>query len=444
MPEPIVHVVHCIDAEGPLTETLEATFLRLEASFGISLAPSEKNLEQIRRKQLDLNGWEDAAARMVAPELLDYNDTWEAIESNYRFCSDPAFRAAHSDSFGNGWVYNWYCMDHVGFEANPRQRDFGFHKVFDFYRNMIEADGAPDGIHFHFHPIPFSKAAHHRATHFFAQDNTLYQILARRIIDRHWFPCSYRPGFNATRPDSHWFLEQFIPFDFANQAMDEPDVSQADRRQGRFVDWRRAPCNWQPYHPAHDDYQVEGNCRRFIARCLNIGTRARLLRQADVDQAFQEAAEGKPVVLSFIDHDFRRIHTDVSEVQAMLESAAERHPGVSFRHSESRQAMQHAMGLSSKGLELSLTLDGKLLLIDADSDTFGPQPFLAIKTKSGNYLHDNCDFQHPHREWSYTFDEESIPLEEVETVGVAACTPAGEVCVTTLDVHERSTQITQL
>ena len=31
------------------------------------------------------------------------------------------------------------------------------------------------------------------------------QILSRRIIDRSWFPSTNRPGFQVTRPDSHWF-----------------------------------------------------------------------------------------------------------------------------------------------------------------------------------------------------------------------------------------------
>ena len=30
-----VHVVHCIDTEGPLKETIHATFKRLEEMFGL-------------------------------------------------------------------------------------------------------------------------------------------------------------------------------------------------------------------------------------------------------------------------------------------------------------------------------------------------------------------------------------------------------------------------
>ena len=33
------------------------------------------------------------------------------------------------------------------------------------------------------------------------------------------FPRRIVPGFHVIRPDSHWFLEQHIPFDFSNQAV---------------------------------------------------------------------------------------------------------------------------------------------------------------------------------------------------------------------------------
>ena len=135
------------------------------------------------------------------------------------------------------------------------------------------------------------------------------------------------------RPDSHWFLEQFIPFDYSSQAMaPTAETRTRSHRRGRALgDWRRAPATWEPYHPAHDDYQVPGQCRRWIARCLNVGTRFRLLTERDVRQAFEEAQEGKPVVLAFTNHDFRDMRPDVDCVRAMLSSVAAEFPDVPFR-----------------------------------------------------------------------------------------------------------------
>lgn len=274
MSEAIVDVVHCIDTEGPLHEPLSATFERLSYVFGVDLEPTRANLKALQSGEVDLSGKEDAVRAMIAPDLLAYNDTWDKIDAMLLDIMSDEFRQRHADSFGHGWVFNWHCGDHVGYEGNPRRRDIGYHNVLDHYQDMIRETGSSqDGLHFHYHPMPFSKQANHCATHWFAHSDTLFQVLSRRLIDRMWFPSVNRPGFHSTRPDSHWFLEQFLPFDYASQAYQD-DGSQPDLGGGRFGDWRRAPQTWQPYHPAHDDYQVQGDCRRSIFRCL---TSARVL-----------------------------------------------------------------------------------------------------------------------------------------------------------------------
>ena len=60
----IVHVVHCIDTEGPLYESLEATFDRIKQIWGFELEPSNKNLELLRKKKINLKGFEDEIANL--------------------------------------------------------------------------------------------------------------------------------------------------------------------------------------------------------------------------------------------------------------------------------------------------------------------------------------------------------------------------------------------
>ena len=52
--------------------------------------------------------------------------------------------------------------------------------------------------------------------------------------------------------------------------------------------------------------------------------------------------------------------------------------------------------------------------------TFGPQPWLALKTVAGTYHHDNFDIDVPFHQWRYVFDEETFPLRALESIGVAA------------------------
>lgn len=431
----VVQVVHCIDTEGPLYESLDATFERLRAIFGVDLPPAPATLEQLRRGAIDLGGIEAEVAKVLSPDLARYNDSWEPLDAMLREIMAPDYRNRLTDSEGGGWVFNWFCVDHVGFTVNPRRRDLGFHNIFDHYAAMIRDTGSTrDGLHFHHHPLAPSREAHRCATHYFAQGPAIFEILARDVIDRMWFPCAFRPGFNAIRPDSAWLLEQFIPFDFSNQGTDEDYSAQRDLAAGRFGDWRRAPRHWTPYHPDHDDYQSVGACRRWTARCLNVGTRLRLLLERDVEQAFIQAERGEPVVLAFANHDYRDMRPDIERVRGMLAAVSSRHPTVPWRHAEARGAMRAALRLPDAApLRLDLALEGARLSITADAPTFGPQPFLALKTRDGRYWHDNLDIQQPFRAWTYTFDADTVPWDALAAVGVGVCSPVGDVSVAVME-----------
>ncbi len=443
-----VYIVHCIDTEGPLHESLEATFERLNSVFGLQLEPSRDLLRRLQDGDVDLDGLEDAVRKVVAPHLLEYNDTWDKVDEMLADCMSDRFRRQMPDSHGGGWVYNWFCVDHVDYDINPRRRDIGYHNVFDHYRTAIREHGShKDGLQFHYHPHSPRREAHLCATHWWASSDSLYQTLSRRIIDRGWFPAANRPGFHVTRPDSNWFLEQHIPFDYANQALataNTADEAQFRLGAGRFGDWRRAPATWQPYHPSHDDYQTPGSCRRWIARCLNVGTRYKLLSEPDVTRAFEEARQNKPVVLAFTNHDFRDMRPDVQTVLEMLSRVARRFPDVSFRFSEAVQAMREALGLEPQPpCELDLSLkpvgsSGHVLEVSSATPTFGPEPWLAYKTADGRYFHDNFDIELPFHRWQYVFDEQTFRLAELSVVGVAANNAYGVTTVVQIDpaTHE--------
>ena len=437
-----VHVVHCVDTEGPLHESLEATFERLEVMTGVRLDPTPENLERVRRGEVDLGGKERAAALAFSRQLLDYNDTWDKVDAMLEDMMSPAFRRRYADPEGRPWTFSWFCVDHVGYAVNPRRRDMGYHNVFDHYRALLRRHDVPDEVHWHAHPMPTYREAHRNATSYLRSPHVL-ETLSRRVIDRRWFPVAFRPGFHVERADSHWLLEQFVPFDFGNQAMPETDLEAAQRdvAGGRFGDWRRAPADWSHYHPHHDDYQVPGSCRRVIFRCLNVGTRLRLIDEAEVRKAFARARAGHDTVMAFTDHDFRDMRPDVAEVHALVSKVARDYPDVSWRNSGALAAARAALGLEPPeplALEASLTRDEDRLLLEvaANHDTFGPQPFLAVKSHDQAYSFDNLDVQEPFRRWSYVFDEQSFRPAALEAVGVASADRYGQTSVVVLDPAE--------
>jgi hypothetical protein len=443
-----VYVVHCIDTEGPLHESVQATFQRLREIFHLEFEPSADTLRQLQNGEIRLGGIEAAVQRVVDPHLLDYNDTWDRVDGMLNRLLQHAFRERTCDSLGKGWVYNWFCVDHVDYESNPRRRDMGYHAIFEHYRGVLQETGSVrDGLHFHYHPHSFCKEAHRCATRWWGTSDSLQQVLSRRVIDHHWFPAANRPGFHVTRPDSHWFLEQHVPFDFSNQAVIDSglDLAQAGLAGGRFGDWRRAPSTWSPYHPSADDYQVPGGCRRWIARCLNIGTRYRLLQEQDVRQAFQEAADGKPVVLAVTNHDFRDMGPDVDGVRDLLTRVSTEFPHVPFVFSEAIDAMRSALHLEAlPACELETEIrrvDDKthILEVRSKTPTFGPQPWLALKTVTGTYHSDNFDIDVPFHRWQYVFDEDTLPLSALSAIGIAANNSTGVTTVVVIDVASATT-----
>ena len=437
MDEKILYVVHCIDTEGPLNETIDATFERLESIFGIKLEANQKNLSRIQNKEIDLSGKEDAAARCFSPALLRYNSNWKELEEMLDDLLSISFRRQDLDDYGNGWIFSWHCMDHIGCSDNPRHKDVGYGNVFRFYRSkLLKSDSFQDELNWHFHPLSLTRGSIHAATSYLNNYDVLLQVLCHRLLDENWFPVVNRPGFHSERPDSHAFLEQWIPFDYANQFCEELD-GQPDSQGGRFGDWLRAPKTWRGYHPSHDDYQSEGGCRRMIFRCLNIGTRFRSLTQDHVREAFVEAKENGSAILSFANHDFRDMRPDINQVRKMLRKVKQDFPDVNIRYAGAEEAAVSLMGYKGKSeLKLNAFMDGNRVCVEVVSgEIFGPQPFLAIKTKQGDYYHDNFDFVEPQKKWSYVLDEQTLPIAVIEKIGVGAAGRFGKSCVVDVDLN---------
>ena len=429
-----VYIVHTIDTEGPLYESIEVKFERLQELFGIKdVTPSHLNLEKLAKGEIDLGEKTELIKEVLQSHKASTLGSWAEIQEMLsRVCSSE-FRNRLPDVDGNGWVYNWYCMDHVGYGVNPRKRDMGHHNIYDYYAAMIQSQlEFRDSLEFHFHPVSAYREAHRCATHYLRTDD-LYQILCRRIIDRDFFPTGYRAGFQAERPDSHWFLEQFIPFDVSNMATeDTADIDNAiDFKNGRSGNWRKAPSDWRVYHPSHDDYQLEGNCRRLIGRALNVRSRIAGMTQAEMDKAFARAQDGENTLVGLCSHDWRDLQPEVESIYEMLKVSKERFPDVQFKYSPADEAFRAQMSkqeLDQSELKMSLKFHAEdkgedVPFIEVRTDqgqVFGPQPFLAIKTKSQRYIHDNMDFSVESGVWYYAFHGDTLPLEDVEHVGVAA------------------------
>ena len=443
-----VFIVHAIDTEGPLQEPIEATFERVKEIFGIELEATQTNLAALQAGAIDLGDKTSIVQETVSGHRISTLGSWDKIARMLSKVSSPSFRNKLPDSSGNGWKFNWFCLDHIDYDYNPRNRDIGYHKVHDYYTKLVNTDPnfTQDCIQWHFHPMSTYNDAHRCATHYLRTDH-FYQILSRRIIDRKFFPSCFRAGFQAERPDSHWLLEQFIPFDITNMATkDTSDIDNSiDFKLGRSGNWRKSPSDWSVYHPSHDEYQVPGNCRRLIGRALNLRNRIGNLTLEELEVAFKGAQEGRNTLVGLCSHDWRDLEAEIDYVYELIDNVKERYPEVEFLYSNANDAFRHFVRPENKDIppiELSIELipkssdDVPYIKVECvQGKTFGPQPFLAIKTKSRRYIHDNFDFDLEDGRWFYAFHDDTLPLEDVETIGVASNDFNGNTSVKILDLE---------
>ncbi len=432
-----VYVVHCVDTEGPLYQDFDVPFIMINEMFGLSIEATEENLYKLQNKLMPLDGHEEDAAIITDPHRIKFQGSWDEIDRTLDVITSDQFRNVLPDSNGCGWKYSWFCMDHVGFTGeNPRRRDAGFHKVYDHYKNMVDEQKKGDIVQFHFHPIAHYGNFNDSGVTFWRGD-ILNEILCRKIIDRGFFPTAFRPGFHAERPDSNWFLEQWIPFDYGNQS-GFSGSGQPDMDKGRFGDWRGAPEEWYPYHPGHDDYRKKGNCRRWITRCLNMYARARQLELSHVEEAFKQAKDGKDAILAFTGHDYKDIKFEIERVRKLIRQTSNKYPDIEFEYADAVEAYKKCLklGSNSPGLELKIIKEGgcNRLECTTKSSIFGPQPYLAIKDQKGNFFWDNFDFVEKNK-WTYVFDHNTIFPEDLKCVGVAANSRTGTVEIKSIGIE---------
>ena len=426
-----IYIVHHVDTEGPLFEPVVEIFKRLDAILGIdlNLSANLKNLKLLQQGLLIQDKeLSKTIQKIVDPHLISFKSNWNEIDEMLVRITSQDFRKKYKDSFGNGWVYNWHLLDHVGFNTNERRRDIGYSNVYKHYNDFFKEHlKGKDDFQWHFHPISFKKEAHKCATSFVNSYHEINQIMSRRIIDEHWFPQVNRAGFHTERPDSNWFLEQWMPFDASNQSMDnEVNKLQSDAINGRFGDWNNAPSDWSIYNPDLYDWRRKGNLNRYISRVLNLNTRFRNINKEEVEKAFIKAQSGQDVYLGVTNHDFREMSNEIHDFYKILIEVSNSFPDIKFINENSLNTFRCILNYSESEIEknkldFNATLNNNVLKIEVtNGEPFGPQPYLAIKTINGEYYHDNFDFGIFKKEYFYTFDSHTFNIKEISNIAIAS------------------------
>ena len=74
----------------------------------------------------------------MSPKLLRYNKNLKELEEMLAMALSKKFRTTLLDDYGQGWIYSWYCVDHINLNKNPRSKIIGYGRVFEFYKNILK------------------------------------------------------------------------------------------------------------------------------------------------------------------------------------------------------------------------------------------------------------------------------------------------------------------
>ena len=423
--KPIVYIVHGIDVEGPMTENLQATFERMRG-YGLpsSIPITHDNLSKIQDGRMD--GLEVTLAAKLKlifnRDSLAYLTDWDQIDKAMANVMSDDFRRKHCSKNGEPYLFSWFIYDHhEGFSNNPRYHDVGTHHIFDHYMDGALKD-CPfnDGVYWHYHhPAPSGDALESGTC--WSNNAVHEEIIAKRIIDRQWYSSCFRAGLHIERNDmSHW-LEMFIPFDFSARYVKD----NSDYMPGSDFDWRNCSDRWGAWNPDWYDYRLEGGMKRHLFRCTDLSTYLSKLKEDEVEEAFDQAQQYGSSVLTYYNHDYRDMQSEIESGYEVILSVSRRYPEVDFKYVTALEAARLHLNLSAKPPKLSYQLHENKLEVTCASPIFGPQPFLAIK-EEGRYFRDNFTAE-GNGKWVYQFRRPNF----VEAFGIAVNNLNGDFDVVT-------------
>jgi len=74
-----------------------------------------------------------------------------------------------------------------------------------------------------------------------------------------------------------------------------------------------------------------------------------------------------------------------------------------------------------------------LLEIRTNTPSFGPQPWLALRTTAGTYHYDNFDVEELFHHWQYVLNDGTFPIRALSAVGAAVNKAYGTTTVCVLN-----------
>ena len=272
---------------------------------------------------------------------------------------NTAFRNNHLDSFGDTFKMTWFAeMDYVFSQANfvyssgATAGVSGYTSTMDLllknFGAQFQAYG--DAIEYHHHFVTYN-GTWQRYDNGPDASYPGYQEIAldHMIIDRGFYPTSFRSGWDIDPPALENWIEKWFPFDYT-------------------------PVGGSTY-----PYQSPG-LNHWIQNCYDT------LADGQIDLCFQRANNSGSSIYSFYCHDNTNMAATIDQLQQYLGAEQAMYPDVSFKYVTAQQAMQQALGYTdTTAPTFTVSLNSGVYTILSSEPLWGNHPYIALKYANGTY-----------------------------------------------------------
>ena len=383
--------------------------------------------------------------KVVDPHLLAYNDTWDKVDAMLADCLSPDFRDRHAGFVRRRLGLQLVLRRPRGLRRQSppprhglpqRVRPLSRDTPGDGLRRRTACTSTTTRTRSAGRRIAAPRTGGQRPT-------ASHQTLSRRVIDRRLVPggpparVPRDPARQPLVPRAVRPVRLLQPGDAAA----EEDAGAGGLEGGRLGDWRRAPADWQPYHPAHDDYQVP---RRLPALDRPLPQHRHAVPPAHRGRRAtgvpRKRARASRWCWRSPNHDFRDMRPDIDGGAQTARAAWRRTSPASVPVQRGgggdarRAAAPVATALRARRFaDAPSTTATRVGVASGRRPTFGPQPWLALRTVGGHLSLRQLRHRRAVPRWRYVFDEETFPLQALDAIGVAANNASGVATVVNLD-----------
>lgn len=308
---------------------------------------------------------------------------------------NKAYRSQYTDSYGGHPEFTFYLMTAEIFCQSSNDDCNAIYTAMEKFSDDIALYG--DELAWHYHHFAWLPSDYDSLTHYWTQiitfDGTQYgeqtdvetaeKMLNHLLVDKDFFPTSFRGGWTWENTDFSNWLDKIIPVDFSNLAPMGSPFPPVKRPFWNYYNWTHAPNDWSYYHPSRGDYQsgVPGDLKRTMFRCSYSG-----LAGDQLSPAFRRASEGEDVCVSVYGHTYSSVSQFFRpDWQHNLEVLSNSF-NVPFKFATANEAARNLLGYASDTVapHVFINRESNSLAISVDEEIFQSIPYCALLTGDGD------------------------------------------------------------